>query len=297
MYALVADDAIVAFDFVNEPLAFALPAGQGEEIGSYAVSPDASRVVYLAGNDLVCMDRAGQQLWRQPLPTMDPEDSVFMRQTEFSLDGKLLWHYRQDGRFEHDSVAVWQVIDAGTGIVLAGSELDAGGFGGGQDVHPDGVHTLLTLNDDEGFRTVQGRFNGVAIEITPLPLFGRGLLGLSRDGSQMMTIGNDARDVAFHAYPSCGITGRVRVEDFGEFPEQVNVSWIGGYLDQQVAVVVLDNEDDDDWHRAYLVDPHTARVLGPFETHAHDLADMELLGDGSWVTIDEDGNPIRHRRP
>lgn len=300
MFVRVVGDKIFAYNFVTEPAAFALSEGQGEEVGYCAIASDVSRAVFLTETDVVCIDRTGLRLWAQPMPhpASDGPESMFMHLIEFSLDGTVLWNYGEAGDFDHGSHVTWQVLDASTGIVLAETKWQSTGFGGSQYVHPDGVHTLLTLSADEGFRTYQGRFNGVALEMTRFPLSDRGLLGLSRDGSGMMTVDKDMREVAFHTYPDGGITGRVRIEDFGESFEETNVGWASGYLDEQAAIVVLVGETDDeqDWHRAYLVDALTARVLGPFETQARDVDDVELLGDGSWVTIDEDGNPIRHTR-
>ncbi|MGI5171131.1 hypothetical protein ACQEU3_42940 [Spirillospora sp. CA-253888] len=76
---------------------------------------------------------------------------------------------------------------------------------------------------------------------------------------------------------------------------EFRLEWSGGFLSPDTAVVVLAGETDDnpDWFRDYRVDLRAGRVEERFEGLNEHPYDLQLLGDGSWLTTDPSGHPVR----
>ncbi|WP_282204139.1 hypothetical protein [Kitasatospora fiedleri] len=95
---------------------------------------------------------------------------------------------------------------------------------------------------------------------------------------------------------------RGTVDDFGHDGErwEAVVGWSGGYLDRDTLAVVLYGEDAEtgqERFRSHRVDARTGRDLGAFDSGARDCYDLRPLGDGSRLTTDGSGHPVRRFLP
>ena len=54
-----------------------------------------------------------------------------------------------------------------------------------------------------------------------------------------------------------------------------------------------ETEDEQEWFRHYRVDLPSGRVEAEFNGHAQEPHDLKPLGDGSWLTTDHAGRPVR----
>jgi hypothetical protein len=73
------------------------------------------------------------------------------------------------------------------------------------------------------------------------------------------------------------------------------VEWDGGYLTADMAIVTIakETEDEQEWFRHYRVNLRSGQVEAEFDGHAENPYDLQPLGDGSWITTDPSGHPIR----
>lgn len=85
------------------------------------------------------------------------------------------------------------------------------------------------------------------------------------------------------------------VEAFGNDPDEAYVEWSGGYLTRDTAIVTLagETEDEQEWFRHYRVNLRSGQLEAGFDGHAENPYDIAPLGDGSWLTTDPSGHPIR----
>jgi hypothetical protein len=128
-----------------------------------------------------------------------------------------------------------------------------------------------------------------------LGLGDRVLVDLAPGGGQFMTVDHEYQsDVTFHAYPDGEASLRLSVEAFGYGTDDAAVGWDGGYLDAATAIVTIQGRtDDEEWHDHYRVDLRTGQVGARFDGNSAAPDDLELLGDGSWLTTDADGRRVR----
>ena len=198
-----------------------------------------------------------------------------------------------------DGLDHWLAIDAETGAIIARTELNCAGHGGHQFAHPHGVHMLLDVGEgQDGSRGYRGHLDRDVIELTAYPWTDRSLVSLAPDGHHFMTVHHDQEDVAFHAYPDGEVLVRIPVESFGCDPDEAYVEWAGGYLDSETAIVTIggETEHEQEWYRHHLVDARTGQVHGTLDTQTRDAYDIEPLGDGSWLSTDDDDRLRRHTR-
>ncbi|MFG1807824.1 hypothetical protein [Streptomyces sp. NPDC049040] len=67
------------------------------------------------------------------------------------------------------------------------------------------------------------------------------------------------------------------------------------YLTEDTAIVTLggEYEDEEEWFGHHLVDVRTGTLRGEFTVEASNPYELVPLGDGSWLTGDPGGNPVR----
>ncbi|RKR92160.1 hypothetical protein BDK92_6594 [Micromonospora pisi] len=271
-----------------EPVA-AFPVPEGIEVESPTVAPDLSRAAYAASGAVVCVDREGRTLWRlDGVGDRVPESGLAATSCVFSLDGTVVWIYTVDG------VALWIAVAADTGTVVDRAVLDGAGAGGRQFVHPDGVHVLLGVAEEQStLRVHRARLERRTIELTTYPWDDRRLVDLSPAGDFLMTIHHDQRDVAFHSYPEGEVVIRVPAASFG-YDDNTYPAFIidGGYLDSDTAIVTLAGDLDEtlEWELSHYVDVRTGRNGEMVEREPGPYRDGTLvpLGDGTWLSIDID---------
>lgn len=133
------------------------------------------------------------------------------------------------------------------------------------------------------------------IDLDRYPWVDRCLVDLSPDGHRFLTVDHAQTDLAVHAFPGGEVVFTLTVDDFGNDPDTVFLEWSGGYLTPDTLVVTLvgETEDEQDRHRHYHVDARSGRVLGESDARTTDPDDLRPPGDGSWLTTDPSGHPVR----
>ncbi|MFD9126943.1 hypothetical protein [Kitasatospora sp. NPDC059571] len=110
-----------------------------------------------------------------------------------------------------------------------------------------------------------------------------------------MTVDHDQADVAVHAYPEGEVAFTLSVDAFGHDPDEASVEWCGGYLNPDTIIVTIagETEDEQEWFRHYRVDARAGRVRAEFDARGDHPYDLRPLGDGTWLTTDPSGHPVR----
>jgi hypothetical protein len=272
------------------------PPSPGDDVIDHAVSADLRHAVYTTLNHAVRVTRDGTEIWRSAFEPPSTERYGHRPSCVLSLDDRVVWVYRPDAMAGRNRPDRWVALDADTGLVIAEAELKTVGHGGGQFRHPDGKHLFLDVGEgQDGAVVFRGTLDGDRIDLVTYPWADRCLIAPAPDGTGFMTVCHDQTDVAFHGHPDGEVTLRFPVEAFGHDPDDAYVEWNGGYLTPDTAVVTIsgETEDEHEWFRHYRVDLRSGRVGAEFDGHAADAYDLEPLGDGTWLTTDTSGHPIR----
>ncbi|MFF5210165.1 hypothetical protein [Streptosporangium sp. NPDC000396] len=271
------------------------PSSDDEVVG-HAVSPELQRAVYTTLNAVVCVTNDGAEVWRSAFEPLSDQQYGHRPGCVVSLDGRVVWVYRPDAMAGRDRPDQWVALDAGTGAVIAQADLETAGHAGRQLRHPAGEQILLDVGEgQDGSIIYRATLTGDRLELTRYPWSDRCLIGLAPDGSQFMTVHHEQADVAFHTYPDGKVTLELPVEAFGCDPDEAYVEWSGGYLTAETAIVTVggETEDEEEWFRHYRVNLRSGQVGAEFTGNAEHLYDLEPLGDGSWLTTDPSGHPVR----
>ncbi|MGW4472666.1 hypothetical protein ACWENQ_23630 [Nonomuraea sp. NPDC004354] len=296
------DGGICAYDLAGDGRGTLSPArvfrpSAGDEVVDHTAAADLRRAVYTTLDAAVCVAGDGSELWRSPFEPLSTEPYGHWPGCVLSLDGRVVWVYRPDSMAGRDRPDRWVTLDAHTGQVIAQAELETAGHGGRHVRHPDGEHLLLDVGEgQDGTALFRGRLSGDRLDLVRYPWDDRCLIALAPDGAQFMTVDHEQADVAFHAWPDGEVTLELPVEAFGHDPDDTFVEWGGGYLTADTAVVTLGGEGDDEreWLRHWRVNLRTGRVEDELDGHAGNPYALEPLADGSWLTTDPSGHPIRH---
>jgi hypothetical protein len=284
------DDEIQVYDSALELVgSFAVPAG----VQGHALSSTADRLVYAAGDEVVC---TGAAEWRFDLGPRDPKARVAYTGCTFSLDDTVVWIYSPDamaGRAERRDR--WIALDAATGAVRESYDLDCVGQGGQMIPHPNGDDVLLDVGEgQDGSRTFRVRLGG---PLSSYPWHDRVLVDLAPSGRQFMTVDHGQQDVAFHTFPGGEVVVRVPIAPLEDDPGDAGFEWTGGYLDEATAVVVVagvaEDDEEEEWWRYNTVDVADGTMTA-FPVVTVDLYDLQPLGDGAYLTTDTDGSLRRH---
>jgi hypothetical protein len=298
------DGAIYAYDTNSrtsgtlEPAAVFHPR-PGDQVVESTAQPDLERVVYTTLNEVVCLTRAGDVAWTSSFEPHSDQLHGHRPGCALSTDGRIVWVYRPDAMTGRAGADQWMAYDTGTGAVLARRELETVGHGAGHHLHPTDGSVYLDIGE--------GQDGSVILRATPAaddkpefvtyPWTDRCLIDLSPDGEQFMTVDHGQADAAFHLHPSGETLFALPAEAFGYDPEEdVFVEWCGGYLSQDLALVIVggEDEDGDEWFRYHLVDVRTGTPDGELTIEANTPYDVVPLGDGTWLTTGPDAAPVRH---
>lgn len=290
---------------VLSPLAVFQPL-PGDEVVEHAAVADGKRAVYTTLHDAVCVTDAGAEIWRSAFEPRSDRVHGHRPGCALSPEGKVMWVYRPDAMAGRDRPDQWAALDAATGEPLAFADLETVGHGARHLVHPADDHMLLDVGEgQDGSVIYRAALTAEGLALDRYPWNDRCLIALTPEGSRFMTVDHCQADVAFHAYPGGEVLLTLAVEDFlpvEDVPDQCpdfSLEWAGGFLTPDTAVVVLAAETDDDphWSRSYHLDLSSGRVGSRFEGHNERPYDLEPLGDGSWLTTDPSGHPIRWSQP
>jgi hypothetical protein len=301
------DGQIRAYDLGSGDLGPLAPAAvfrplDGHEPEESAVSVDLRRIVYTTLNSVVCLTRTGDLAWTSALEPHSDQPYGHRPGCAFAPDGRTVWVYRPDAMAGRECSDQWGAYDAESGAVVAATDLETVGHSGIQLAHPtDGSMYLDVGEGQDGSVIVRSVLpaDGGEPDFAAYPWNDRCLIALSPGGEQFMTVDHGQEDVVFHRHPDGEAMLTLPVEAFGYDPDGVFVEWGGGYLTPQTAVVTLGGEDEDgeEWFRYHLVDLRTGSVDGELAVEAEDPYRLHLLGDGTWLTSDPAGHPVRWSRP
>lgn len=274
------------------------PAREGDEVVAAAVRGDLGRAVYTTLNAAVCVGRGGEVVWSEDFVPRSMERYGHHPGVAYSLDGRTVWVYRPDAMAGRGRGDQWVVHDAGNGAVLARHELSTVGHGGSHVLHPSDGSVYLDIGEgQDGSVVVRGTLGADReARFSTYPWGDRCLVAVAADGQHFMTVDHGQGDVSFHRHPSGDVLRTVPVAVLGYDPEDAFVEWSSGYLTSDLAVVTVSGEDEateQEWFRHHLLDVATGTPVGDLTTTAADPYDLEPLGDGTWLTDDEHGNPVR----
>ncbi|MFC0552741.1 hypothetical protein ACFFHJ_17785 [Planotetraspora thailandica] len=292
---------IHAYDVASGSFGLLSPAAvfqpsPGDDVVDHTVSADLERAVYTTLNAAVCVTRDGTEVWRSAFEPLSAERYGHKPSCTLSLDDRVAWVYRPDGMAGRNRPDQWVILDAQTGGLIAQADLETFGHGGLHYRHPAGEHLLLDVGEgQDGLTIFRGALDGSRLDLVRYPWNDRSLIALTPGGDHFMTVHHEQTDVAFHTYPDGDVTLELSLESFGYDLEEAGVEYSGGYLTPDTAIVAIagETEDEEEWFRHYSVDLRSGQIEGEFEGHAEDPYDVEPLGDGSWLTTDPSGAPIR----
>ncbi|MBK3562356.1 hypothetical protein [Streptomyces sp. MBT62] len=292
---------ICAYDLVGDvkgvlsPVMVCRPSPD-DEVVDHAVAVGRQRAYYTTLHAAVCVTADGTEVWRSRFEPRSDQRHGHRPGCVLSSDELVLWVYRPDamaGRDRHDR---WVALDAATGAVVAEAELSTVGHGGLHLLHPAGDEVFLDVGEgQDGSVVFRASLTGSRMDLTTYPWDDRCLIALSPDGHEFMTVHHEQADVALHTYPDGEVRFALSVDAFGHDPDEVYVEWSGGYLDPDTVLVTLggETEDEQEWFRHYRVDVRSGRVGAEFDARTDDHYDMRPLGDGTWLTTDASGHPVR----
>lgn len=303
------DGRIRAYDLSSDPRGVLSPTAEfrprpDDELTSHAVFADLRRAVYTTLNSVVCVTSEGTELWRSDLLPRSVRPYGHRPDCALSLDEREVWVYRPDAMADRDGPDRWVVLDAVTGAQIAGADLETVGHGGQQYRNASDGHLLLDIGEgQDGTLIYRAVLAGAELRLTRYPWDARCLIDLTPDGHRFMTVDHGQADVAFHTYPDGDTTLTLPAEAFGPAPEGAYVEWSGGYLTPDTVLVTIageiDPEDDPDldddereWHRHHHLDLRTGEITD-FPVTTRDSYDLTPLGDGTWLTTDPSGHPVR----
>ncbi|MFJ4091715.1 hypothetical protein ACIPYS_09045 [Kitasatospora sp. NPDC089913] len=295
------DGGVCAYDLAGEergPLSPVLvrPPAPGDDIVGHAVAADLQRVYYTTQNAVVCVTPDGVEVWRSGL---EPESSGRYGHAPgcvLSPDERVLWVYRPDAMAGRDRPDQWVALDARSGAVVAQADLRTAGHGGVQLPHRPSGQILLNVGEgQDGTAVYRASLTEAGMDLFQYPWDDRCLIDLSPDGHRFMTVNHDQGDITIHAYPGGEAVFTLPVDAFGHNPDEAWVEWSGGHLspDTVVVTVVGESEDGEEWFRHYRVDARSGRVHAEFDARGEDPYDIHPLGDGTWLTTDPSGHPVR----
>lgn len=295
------DGRICAYDLAADATGVLSPViafrpSPDNEVVDHAVAAGLQRAYYATLCAVVCVSADGAEVWRSPFDPQSDQRYGHRPSCVLSLDGLVVWVYRPDAMAGRDRPDQWVALDAGTGAVIAQADLPTVGHGGRQLLHPTSNQVLLDVGEgQDGSVIYRASPTGTGMDLIGYRWDDRCLIDLSPDGHEFMTVHHEQADIAIHTYPDGEVRFALTVDAFGHDPDEIYVEWGGGYLTQDTLVVTLtgETEDEQEWFRHYRVDARTGQVRAELDAHSENPYDIQPLGDGSWLTTDPSGHPIR----
>ncbi|MET9438091.1 hypothetical protein [Streptomyces sp. NPDC006551] len=267
-----------------------------DDVVDHAVATGLQHAYYTTLDALVCVAADGTEVWRSQFDPQAAQQHGHRPGCMLSWDERVVWVYRPDAMAGRNRADQWVAFDAGAGTMLAQVDLETVGHGGQQLRHPADDQVFLDVGEgQDGSVIYRAVLNRGRIDLTRYPWDDRCLIGLAPDGNHFMTVHHEQTDVAVHTCPDGEVKFVLTVDAFGHDPEQIYVEWSGGYLSPDTLIVTLtgETEDEQEWVRHYRVDAHSGHVRTEFHAETDNPYDIQPLGDGTWLTTDGSGHPVR----
>ncbi|MFJ5304244.1 hypothetical protein [Streptomyces sp. NPDC088350] len=297
----LADDRICAYDLaadargVLSPVMVCRPSPD-DVVVDHAATAGLQRAYYTTLNAVVCVTADGAETWRSRFEPWSDQQHGHRPSCVLSLDEHVVWVYGPDAMAGRNRPDQWVALNAETGAVIAQADLQTVGHGGQQLLHPASDQVLLDVGEgQDGSVIYRASLTGDRMDLVGYPWDDRCLIDLSPDGHQFMTVHHEQADVAIHTYPDGEVRFALSVDAFGHDPDEIYVEWSGGYLSPDTVIVTLagETEDEQEWFRHYRVDVRSGQVRTEFDARTDNPYGIQPLGDGSWLTTDTSGHPIR----
>ncbi|MGW3388382.1 hypothetical protein [Streptomyces cinereoruber] len=268
--------------------------------GGASVSPDGTFAVFSGQRAVRAVDTDGTTLWEHrhtcwgsPLGHPHTGDE---RQAcngyehgscRVSDDGRFVWaHVLAPGQ-EYEEV--WSVLDARDGRELARLPLDDSSASGSHHLsHPDGVHMGLCIGmGQDGILLYWARWDGERPTLWGLDgTLDRILMDVPPAHGGFLTVEHYGADLRLHA-----LDGTVLAEQ-----DAYTWDYGGGFVDAGTLIAgtgVVHPEEEGVRH--WLLDAATLEVRGPVAYPSGAVGGpARPLGDGTWLTYDEEGGTL-HR--
>ncbi|MFJ8434945.1 hypothetical protein ACIQ9P_26955 [Kitasatospora sp. NPDC094019] len=295
------DGRVCAYDLAGEARGLlspvlVCPPSPGDDIVDHAVAVDLRHAYYTTLNAVVCVTADGVEVWRSGLEPESLQRHGHEPGCVLSLDGRLLWVYRPDAMAGRGRPDQWVALDAGSGAVTAQADLQTVGHGGVQLPHATSGQVLLNVGEgQDGTAVYRASPTGAGMDLFQYPWDDRCLIDLSPDGHRFMTVNHDQGDITVHAYPGGEVVFSLSVDAFGHDPDEAVLEWSGGHLSPDTLIVTIagETEDEREWFGHYRVDARSGEVHAEFDARGNDAYDIHPLGDGTWLTTDPSGHPVR----
>lgn len=271
------------------------PPSPGDDVIDH-VAADLQRAYYTTLNAVVCVTTDGVEVWRSGLEPESVRRHGHKPGCVLSLDGRVVWVYRPDAMAGRNRPDQWVALDAGSGAVIAQADLQTVGHGGVQLLHETSGHVLLDVGEgQDGSVIFRASLTEAGMDLFSYPWDDRCLIDLSPDGRHFMTVDHTQADMAIHTYPEGEVAFTLPVDAFDHDPDEAYVEWCGGYLSPDTVTVTVtgETEDEEEWFRHYRVDATSGQVQAEFDGGGEHPYDIHPLGDGTWLTTDPSGHPIR----
>lgn len=277
-----------------------------DDVVEQAVFADGKRAVYTTLNAAVCVTDAGGAIWRSAFEPRSDRVHGHRPGCALSRDEKVVWVYRPDAMAGRDLPDQWAALDAATGEPLAHTDLETVGHGAQHLAHPSDGHVLLDVGEgQDGSVIYRAMLTADGLALDRYPWDDRCLIGLAPDGGRFLTVDHGQADAAIHAYPSgetlleLPVEVFLPIEDVTDETPEFYLEWAGGFLTPDTVIVVLagETEDDPEWSRCYRVDLRSGQIESQFDGRNEHPYDLQPLGDGSWLTTDPSGHPVRWSEP
>jgi hypothetical protein len=275
------------------PKQITLPETQ-TPIGTVSVSPNVNLIACHTETHIICIDDKGTELWdyelKIPEVTVDPG----YISSAFSDDSKTLWVYRPESAFQGcDFMDVVIVLDARTGREIARVTLGSSGQAcvfhtlRPEEASAGASAMILDIGGMEKGRVYVVHLKENELFVRELGIDDRYMLDVSPDRSQLVSV--STQEIVFQSLSDGRVIQRVSLDEIGLKDSDMIDVFPGGYLDENVVIVVVSGEDDDSfcWRQFWKIDGRTGGVLGPFGDRMPDDGSGEdelfLAGDGSYL--------------
>ncbi|GHJ43486.1 hypothetical protein Cs7R123_08280 [Catellatospora sp. TT07R-123] len=288
----------------------------GEDVTSFAVSPDLTRVVVGGRDRLSLVGERGEVLWSLRHTPWGTGYS-YAGSCEFSADGSLVWATvpetelesdEEDGLYEDEEEDEdqeedgdgdapgggwrapetwgdqWWAIDAATGSIVGRRWLGCEATGSVTHRHPDGVHMGLDVGEgQDGSRIYWASHDDGVVQVSTTGDVSRALAALHPDGDAYVTVPRDSDGISVHDFATRTVIAHRPNGDLLHSGE-----WVASarYLDR--ARVLVETAGKDGNRRRHLVlDAGDLTVLGEVAYPAAvGVSAFHSVHGGTWFTRD-----------
>ncbi|GAA3371334.1 hypothetical protein GCM10020367_21590 [Streptomyces sannanensis] len=294
----------------SEPLAaFPFP-WPGWKRGEHSVAPDGSFAAFSGQRSVRAVGAGGETLWEYRHGCWDPGHphtgdelqvcpGIESGSCRVSNDGRLVWAH-VPGDEDEDYQERWVVLDARDGKELARLPLDSVASGSNHLSHPDGVHMGLGIGmGQDGILLHWGRWDGETLTTWDVNEdIDRILADVHPGHGGFLTLEHYGSDITLHALDG-EVLARFESDTLppvsgDEDDDPPYFDYVCGFVDAATVIATTTECDEDPDHaRHWLLGAPALRVPGRIEYPEPVDSFARPLGDGSWLTHDDERGLLR----